>query len=152
MACSKAGSALARRMGGMIDKTPLEEAANKAARDRWQRCCRNLACSSPFPRPGPQPAPRDAPPPWCGAGYALDCETWRQHGGAKPPRHLGCHEHTRRRRRYQPGQPAVGVAGVQEGRRRCSSPGRKTSHTTIGAPCISNRQRRAEKLATISPS
>ena len=32
MACSKAGSALARRMGGMIDKTPLEEAAIKAAR------------------------------------------------------------------------------------------------------------------------
>jgi hypothetical protein len=48
MPCSKAGSALARRMGGMIDKTPLEEAAIKAARDRWQKCCRNLACSSPF--------------------------------------------------------------------------------------------------------
>ena len=32
MACSKAGSALARRMGGMIDKTPLEESAIKAAR------------------------------------------------------------------------------------------------------------------------
>ena len=48
MACSKAGSALARRMGGMIDKTPLEEAAIKAARRPLAEVLRELGLLTAF--------------------------------------------------------------------------------------------------------
>lgn len=51
MACSKAGSALARRMGGMIDKTPLEEAAIKAARRPLAEVLQELGLLVAFPLP-----------------------------------------------------------------------------------------------------
>ena len=44
----------------------------------------------------------------------MDCGTWRQHGRAQPPCHLGRDERTRRGRRHQPGQPAAGIAGILE--------------------------------------
>ena len=68
-----------------------------------------------FHRGSPQPASRHGPPPWCGAGYAMDCGTHGHHGGAKPPRHLGGDERTRGGRRYQPGQPTAGRKGFQGG-------------------------------------
>ncbi|MFM7417449.1 MAG: MlrC C-terminal domain-containing protein, partial [Alphaproteobacteria bacterium] len=40
-------------------------------------------------------SPRHASPPWLGAGYAVDCGAFRQHGRAKPPRYLGGDERTR---------------------------------------------------------
>ena len=81
--------------------------------------------------------PRHAAAPWCGAGYALDCGTHRQHGGAKPPRHLGCDERPRRGRRHQPGQPAPGVARVQdggEGVRTLAKPSELRAPTLLHSP------------------
>ena len=68
MACSKAGSALARRMGGMIDKTPLEEAAIKAARRPLAEVLQELGLLVAFP------------PPWPATSIAICCGALARRG------------------------------------------------------------------------
>ena len=53
--------------------------------------------------------------PWRSGGYALDDAAHGDNGGTEPPHLLQGDDYSGRGRDHQPGQPATGMARVQDG-------------------------------------